>query len=77
MTTQVNGPIPFSGSEEEKKANFNTHDWIQADVGEYRCGACDSKPWYAAAKYPCGVEPPRQNFEVENARDLLPKGLFG
>jgi hypothetical protein len=25
---------------------------------------CDCKPWHAAAHYPCGQEPPRENVII-------------
>ena len=62
----INEPIPFQGTEEEKKANFATHHFWADDGVEYRCCDCDCKPWHKAAFYPCGTENiPRQNVEYQ------------
>lgn len=53
----INRPVAFKGSEAEMQANRRTHDFRGID---YRCMACDCKPWHAAADYPCGTEPPRE-----------------
>jgi len=58
----MSAPIPFDGSPEEAKYNFNTHQWQTFDPSEPPvCGACDSKMWHVAADYPCGEEPPRSD----------------
>lgn len=62
MTTYTR-PIQFNGSAQEKKANFQTHDWQTMD-DETVCWSCDSKPWHAAAYYPCGQEPPRERVSA-------------
>lgn len=61
---KVDAPVPFSGTDVMKKENFNTHIWQQVDECEVRCFHCDSKPWHAAAFYPCGQEPPRETREI-------------
>lgn len=67
MGTITNRPVPFQGSDEEAKANRETHYWVMVEEGEPpRCGDCDIKSWYAAAKYPCGVNPPRETVEIDN-----------
>lgn len=58
----INRPIPFAGTEEERQANRLTHRWTHYD--EARCDACDSKMWHTAADYPCGQEPPREWVRV-------------
>jgi hypothetical protein len=60
----INRPVRFTGSDEEAAANFRTHYWAGNDP-DARCGECDCKPWHAAARYPCGVEPPRETVEVK------------
>lgn len=57
---KVDAPVPFAGSHKMAKDNFDTHIWQQVDECEVRCFHCDSKPWHAAAFYPCGAEVPRQ-----------------
>ena len=62
---KVNVPIPFQGTKEEAEANFQTHsfDGFPGELfSDSRCMYCDCKPWHAAAKYPCGVEPPRETI---------------
>lgn len=61
-TFTVNRPVPFSGTPEQAQANYETHWWTRVDEYEIRCGQCDCKPWHAAAKYPCGNEPPRETI---------------
>lgn len=52
-------PVPFNGSPEQARINFNSHNW--ARVGDLEgCLDCDCKPWYATSQYPCGFEPPRE-----------------
>jgi len=53
----VDEPIPFSGSDEEKTANTQTHYFT---AGSDRCAKCDCKVWHKAFEYECGTEPPRQ-----------------
>lgn len=65
----VNKPIPFDGTEEERKANFNTHCFVPEDVEglDFRCSQCDCKPWHVAASFPCGeAEIPRHTVEVSD-----------
>jgi len=59
MTTTQNRPIPFQGTPEEAEANIRTHAWFRG-IDEIRCGLCDAKTSHMAAKYPCGVDPPRE-----------------
>ena len=54
-------PQRFQGTEEQKTANFKTHNWTFEDG---RCSECDSKMWHKAAEYPCGEEP--QMIEVND-----------
>jgi hypothetical protein len=61
----INQPVPFDGSEEQCRKNFNTHSWASYDEIDYNCAVCDCKPWHAAASYPCGIEPPRITIKVE------------
>jgi hypothetical protein len=66
ITTEiVNEPVPFDGTEEEKRANFLTHQWWQDphDWNEY-CDNCGSKSWHKAAYYPCGTSVPRRDVIV-------------
>jgi hypothetical protein len=44
-------PIPFTGSAEVARANYETH----AFGAEGRCWNCDCRPWGEWAKYQCGT----------------------
>ena len=55
-------PVPFAGTEEERRANRETHAFFEF-MGEIRCGSCDARPSHTAASYPCGTEPPRMEIE--------------
>jgi len=59
----LNRPVPFSGTDEEREQNRKTHDWNYTD-DEERCWTCDSKSWHEAANYPCGVEPEREWVKI-------------
>lgn len=63
MTT-MNVPVPFEGTQDQKRANFATHRFMWGDDMGERCLNCDCKPWHKAAEYPCGQEPPRMDVEV-------------
>lgn len=54
---QIDEPIPFQGTPEEARANFETHLF---GGSEGRCYRCDAKTWHKAAEYQCGDEPPRR-----------------
>jgi hypothetical protein len=54
---KVDMPKPFDGTEQEAKANFSSHHFVNND--DPSCLNCDCKPWHITASYPCGVEPPR------------------
>lgn len=58
----VDRPVPFQGTAAEARANINSHNWGGIDG---RCWWCDSRPSHQAAKYPCGVNPPREVVEIE------------
>lgn len=60
---RLNEPVPFSGSAEEREANFLSHAWARESEDDWSCGRCDAKPYHAAANYPCGVDPPRRITE--------------
>lgn len=58
----VNRPVPFDGTDDEARFNISQHRW--ADFGsDIICADCQSKPWHASARYPCGTIPPRQDVE--------------
>lgn len=58
--TVTNMPVPFAGTEEERRANHATHHWVTYDMEEPpECANCCAKEWHVAADYPCGEEPPR------------------
>jgi hypothetical protein len=54
VTMSSTRPSEFTGSDEERQANNNTH---RIDWEELRCMFCDCRPsgrWY---DYPCGADP--------------------
>jgi hypothetical protein len=55
-------PKPFDGTDEERAANYATHDFSGADS---RCYICDARPSHYAASYPCGTPVPRVEVEVK------------
>jgi hypothetical protein len=56
-------PVPFSGTPEQRDANFRSHHFAWSndpdEAGDARCYDCDCRPSHVSANYPCGVEPPR------------------
>jgi hypothetical protein len=63
MSYTINEPIPFNGTEQERRANYGSHDWTSFN-GEIVCFSCDCKPWYESSYYPCGVDVPRRDRVV-------------
>lgn len=64
-TVIVSMPVPFQGTDEERKANFYTHDWCPIPQEEViECNQCATRSYHVAALYPCGVEPPRERKEI-------------
>jgi hypothetical protein len=61
MATTIDRPVPFSGSEQERLANYGTHIFCPE---ERRCWNCDCRPGGDAASYPCGGEVPREVITV-------------
>jgi len=55
----VETPVPFSGTPEEARANFDSHMWVQEDEFNVSCMRCDARVYQFAANYKCGEEPPR------------------
>lgn len=53
-------PVPFSGTEEEKRKNNATHN-IDFSEEDARCMFCDCKMWHKAYDYPCGERVPRMD----------------
>lgn len=53
---QVDMPMLFAGSQDERIANRDSH---QYDYEYARCIHCDCRPWGRIAEYPCGAEVPR------------------
>lgn len=47
----VTKPLPFQGTEETKKTNFQTHYFAGIDG---RCYDCDTRPYSVSSFYPCG-----------------------
>lgn len=68
----INRPVAFKGSEAQKRINYSTHVFVpesmDPDCFDYRCAGCDCKPWHAAAYYPCGTEPPRENAWINTEK---------
>ena len=59
-------PDEFPGSEEEKEANFHTHQWWNHG-GQTLCAVCEAKSWHVAADWPCGTEPTRHPARTQKA----------
>ncbi len=57
-------PQPFTGDEDERLANRQSHRWGAFD-GQIQCAYCDCKPFHESAEWPCGVNPPRIPIEEE------------
>lgn len=55
----IDRPIRWQGTPEQAAVNYRSH-WWQSYGEETECDRCLSKPWHAAASYPCGTEPPRE-----------------
>jgi hypothetical protein len=70
---EINRPIVFEGSVEERAANYATHYF-----SEGRCVDCDSRSTGVSASYPCGAEIPRETIIVpdEDANAVILNGLF-
>jgi hypothetical protein len=54
-------PQEFPGSDAEKEANWQTHNFDQFDQ---RCFDCDCRPWGRLAQWPCGADVPRERTEA-------------
>jgi hypothetical protein len=54
-------PVPFEGTPEQARANFDSHSFSNPDGV---CLRCDSALWFTSASYPCGAEIPRQERTV-------------
>ena len=66
---EINRPIRFEGTDQQKRQNFNTHRWDGWGDSVRICDKCGSKEWHAAAEYPCGVEPPREIVTFDKERN--------
>jgi hypothetical protein len=55
----VDVPLPFQGTDEQKRANYETHNWVQESITEVICSRCGAYIYMVASDYPCGEEPPR------------------
>jgi hypothetical protein len=61
----IHRPIRFTGTEAQRRTNFNTHLFLYDSFDEEtRCDVCDCRPSHAAASYPCGAIVPRETVEV-------------
>jgi hypothetical protein len=61
-------PIEFPGTDEQRRANRNSHNFQcvgDPDDGEVRCASCDCRPSYVSASWPCGAEVPRTDWSGE------------
>jgi len=62
--TITNMPVRFTGTDEERRRNYYSHDWVTYDHEEPpECMKCCAKSWHVAADYRCGDEPPRVTVE--------------
>ena len=64
MTT-FNRPVAFTGTDEVRTANRQSHRWVTWDEEIY-CQTCEHKIWHVGSDYPCGTEPPRESVTIEN-----------
>lgn len=53
----IEAPVPFEGTAEQARANWESHRWDQSSG---RCMDCDVKSWYVSSEYPCGTREPRR-----------------
>ena len=60
----ITRPVPFTGSPDEKRSNFNSHRWVTFDGEDYSCLECDVRTYHESANYPCGTEAPREVVEI-------------
>jgi len=71
----TNFPVPFHGTIEQAKANYDTHSWY-ATEDEVRCMECDSKPYHQASSYPCGTEPKRLECDFETYAQIVQNSVI-
>jgi hypothetical protein len=55
----VDVPLPFQGTDEQKTANKESHQWVQESMTEVCCSRCGTYYYMVASTYPCGEDPPR------------------
>lgn len=58
----IDMPIEFPGTPEERRDNYNGHNWVylgDPTDGDVRCGDCDCNSWGISSGWPCGAEIPR------------------
>lgn len=55
----VDVPLPFQGTDEQKRANYETHNWVRESITEVICSQCGAYVYMVASDYPCGEDPPR------------------
>lgn len=55
----IDVPLPFQGTDEQKRENYATHNWVQESMTEVVCTKCGAYVYMVASDYPCGEEPPR------------------
>lgn len=75
----INRPVAFPGTPEEAEANLRSHQWIFDEPGESPvCALCSHKSWHIGAKYPCGVEPPRETvFRLDDGTEIVTRDEYG
>lgn len=52
----INVPLPFSGTEEQRRRNYRSHFW---DYMRARCVDCDVRYGSTSSFYRCGAPVPR------------------
>ena len=57
-TYKGSDPMPYPGTAADHAENLASHDWPKTSP-DARCRRCDCKPWYVAARWPCGADVPR------------------
>lgn len=59
QTFTTSYPAPFTGTDEQRAANRQTHIFFYDLEEAARCMDCDSRAGSVSADYPCGEEVPR------------------
>ena len=70
----MNAPVPFNGTDEERRVNRDSHSFSYTggpEDADVRCMFCDSRPSHTAADYPCGADVPRYETTQEDGEAIF------